>query len=63
MILIFFSLYVFNPFPDPSTYPFQPFFFLEGMYSFCASFYQVTYFRYIVGKSTPFSIIFQSLKL
>jgi hypothetical protein len=56
---MFCSLYVFDPFPDSNTFPFQPFFFLACM-SFFALFDQTTYFRYIVGKSTSFSIILES---
>jgi hypothetical protein len=37
----------------------SPFFFL-GCMSFFALFDQITYFRYIVGKSTPFSTILES---
>ena len=56
-MLMFCSLYVFGPF---TAFPFQPFFFLESMYFF-ALFDQITYFRCIVGKSAPFSIILESL--
>ena len=59
-MLMFCSLYAFDSFPDSSTYPFQPFFLLECMYFFTL-FDQVTYFRYLVGKSTPFFIILESL--
>jgi len=55
---MFCSLYVFHPFPDSTFH-----------HSFCqkvciSSYYlfdQVTYFRYIVGKSTPFSITLEPL--
>ena len=56
---MFCSLYVFDPFLD-SNFPFQPFFLLESMYFF-ELFDQVPYFIFIVGKSTPFSIILESL--
>ena len=55
-MLMFCSLYVFNPFPDSRTFPFQPFFLLECKYVFALC-DLITYFRCIVGKSTPFSII------
>ena len=56
---MFCSLYVFDPFQD-STFPFQPFILLESMY-FSELFDQVTYIIFIVGKSTPFSILLESL--
>ena len=58
--LTFCSLYVFDPYPNCSTFPFHPFFLSRNMYFFTL-FDQVTHFRYIVGKSTPFSIILGSL--
>ena len=61
-MLMFCSLYVFDPFQDSSTLPFQPFFLLGSMYFFML-FDQVTYLAYTVGKSTPFSIISESLIL
>ena len=57
-MLMFCSLYVFDPFSDSSTYPFQLFTWLESMYFFIL-FDQVTYFEYIVGKSILFSIILE----
>ena len=59
-MLMFCSLYGFDPFPDSSTYLFQLFFLLESVYFFTL-FNQVTYLRYIVGKSTPCFIILGSL--
>ena len=59
-MLIFCSLYVFHSFPDSKTFPFQPFFLLGSMYLFTL-FDLVTYLIYIVGKSTPFSILLESL--
>jgi hypothetical protein len=59
-MLMFCSLYVFGLFIDSGTFPFQPFFLLGCLYLF-VSFHQITYFRFIVGKSTPFSIILESL--
>ena len=55
-MLIFCSLYVFDQFPDSSTFPFQPLFLLACTYFF-ALFDWITYFRYKVGKSTPCYII------
>ena len=59
-MLMFCSLYVFDPFSYYSIIPFQPFSLLGCMYFF-ALFDQITYFWYIVGKSTPFSIILEFL--
>ena len=54
---MFCSLYVFDPFP---AFPFQTFFLLGSVFLF-ALFDQITYFKYIVGKSTPLSVISESL--
>ena len=59
-MLICCSLYVSDPFPDSSTFPIQWFFLLGGIY-ILKLFDQVTYFRYIVGKSIPLYIILESL--
>ena len=59
-MLMFCSLYVFDPSLDSITLPLQPFFSLACMYFF-KLFDHVTYFRYIVGKSNPFCIILESL--
>ena len=58
-MLMFCSLYVFDQFQDASTFSFQPLFLLGCMFFF-ALFDQTIYFNYIVGKSTPFSIILNS---
>ena len=57
---MFCSLYVFESFPDSSTFPSEPFFLLECMYLFTL-FDQITYFGYIVGKSIPFLIVLEFL--
>ena len=54
-MLMFCSLYVFDPFPDSNPFPFETFFCLGCMYFF-ALFNQITYIKYLVGMSTPFSI-------
>ena len=54
-MLMFCSLYVFDPFPDSKPFPFKTFFCLGCMYFF-ALFNQIAYIRYLVGKSAPFSI-------
>ena len=59
-MLIFCSLYVFNLFTDSRIVSLQPFSLLESVYFFTLS-DKVTYLIYIVGKSTPFSIILESL--
>ena len=56
-MLMFCSLYVFDSCLDSSTYPFIHSFFRK--YTFLYIFDQLTYFRYLVGKSTPFSVIFR----
>ena len=54
-MLMFCSLYVFDLFPDSNAFPFKTFFCLGCMYFF-ALLNQITYTRYLVGKSAPFSI-------
>jgi hypothetical protein len=52
MFLIYFQILALSPFNHC---------FLLGSVYFFTLFDQVTYFTYIVGKSTPFSIILESL--
>ena len=59
-MLMFCSLYVIDLFPDSSFFPIHQIFLLGCMYFFIL-FDPVTYLRHIVGKSTPFSVLLESL--